>query len=191
MQNLLRKHAGREIEDLALPFFCLSSCLDDGSSNIHNHGSLSRALQATASMPGIMPPTVVNGRLAIDGAVLNGLPVDLMWRQPVGEVIAVNLAAHGQVEVDYADTPNAWAVLRGRMLPFTRRYQVPAMATVVLKATELATMSNVRAQGARASLLIEPDVRQFGLTEVEAFDRIVAAGYECAKAALQPGANKK
>lgn len=187
MQKLILEHAAREIEDLALPFFCISSSLDDGSVNLHERGSLARALQATASMPGILPPTVVNGRLAIDGAVLDSLPVDLMWQQAVGEVIAVSMSTHRQVQVDYADTPSAWAVLRGRWLPFTKRYQVPAMMTVVLKATELATMANVRAQGERASLLLEPDVKRFGLTEVNAFDRIVAAGYECAAAALETG----
>ncbi|HET6563925.1 MAG TPA: cyclic nucleotide-binding and patatin-like phospholipase domain-containing protein, partial [Xanthomonadales bacterium] len=63
MQRLLRQHADVQIEDLPIPFFCVSSSLDDGSVNVHQSGSLARALQATASMPGILPPTVVNGRL--------------------------------------------------------------------------------------------------------------------------------
>jgi NTE family protein len=184
MQRLLRQHADVQIEDLPIPFFCISSRLDDGSVNVHDSGSMARALQATASMPGILPPTVINGRLAVDGAVLNGLPVDVMWQQAVGEVIAVSLAAHGTMEVGYEDTPSAWAVLRNRWWPFAKPYRVPAMMTVVLKATELATLNSVRAQGERASLLIEPDVRHFGLTEVQAFDDILAAGFEAAEEAL-------
>jgi NTE family protein len=184
MQRLLREHADVQIEDLPIPFFCISSNLDDGSINVHQSGSMARALQATASMPGILPPTVVNGRLAVDGAVLNGLPVDVMWQQAVGEVIAVSLAAHGTMEVDYTDTPSAWAVLRNRWLPFTRPYRVPAMMTVVLKATELATMNIVRLQGERASLLIQPDVRRFALTEVRAFDDILQSGYAAAEETL-------
>jgi NTE family protein len=187
MRRLLSQHADLQIEDMPIPFFCVSSFLDDGSAHMHEQGSLARALSATASMPGILPPTVVNGRLAVDGAVLDSLPVDAMWRHPVGEVIAVSMAAHGQVEVDYTDTPSAWAVLRGRFLPFTRRYRVPAMMTVVLKATELATLADLRAQGQRASLLLEPDVKRFGLTEVNSFDRIVAAGYDCAVKVFRSG----
>ncbi len=185
MRRLLHEHADLQIEDMPVPFFCISSCLDDGTANFHNSGSLARALSASASMPGILPPTVVNGRLAVDGAVLDSLPVDAMWRQPVGEVIAVSLAAHGQVEVDYTDTPSGWAMLWGKLLPFTRRYRVPAMMTVVLKATELATLADLRAQGMRASLLLEPDVRRFGLTEVNSFEQIVVAGYDCAVATLR------
>jgi len=184
MQRLLREHADVQIEDLPIPFFCVSSSLDDGTVNVHRKGSMARALQATASMPGILPPTVVNGRLAVDGAVLNSLPVDVMWQQAVGEVIAVSLAAHGTLKVDYSDTPSAWAVLRNRWLPFARPYRVPAMMTVVLKATELATLQDVRLQGERASLLIQPDVRRFGLTEVRAFDDILGAGTLAAETVL-------
>lgn len=185
MRRLLNQHVDLQIEDLPIPFFCISSSLDDGTANFHNSGSLARALSASASMPGILPPTVINGRLAVDGGVLDSLPVDAMWRQPVGEVIAVSLAAHRKVEVDYTDTPSGWAMLRSKLLPFTRRYRVPAMMTVVIKATELATLADTRAQGKRASLLLEPDVRRFGLTEVNSFERILAAGYECAVATLK------
>jgi NTE family protein len=69
-------------------------------------------------------------------------------------------------------------------LPFTRRYRVPSLSTVLLKATELGTLERVRLQGAQADLLLRPSVRQFGMTEVKAFDRIVEAGYEYAKTAL-------
>jgi NTE family protein len=181
MQRLLRAQTDVNIEDLPLPFFCISSSLDDGSPNFHRTGLLSRALEATASMPGIFPPTVVDRHLAVDGSVLNSLPVDIMWQQPVGQVVAIDLAAHRSHSADYEDIPSAWALLWSRILPMGKRYRVPGLMTVMLKSTELATMAQVKAQGARASLLLSPDVRRFGLTEVKAFERIVQAGYEEAK----------
>ena len=56
----------------------------------------------------------------------------------------------------------------------------------MLKATELGTLERVRELGRQADLLLKPPVRQFGMTEVRAFDRIVQAGYEHAMAEL-PG----
>jgi predicted acylesterase/phospholipase RssA/CRP-like cAMP-binding protein len=185
MRRLIGNHARQDIEDLPLPFFCISSRLDNGMPNVHRSGSLARALQATASMPGILPPTVVGGHLAVDGSVLNSLPVDLMWQQPVGRVIAVSLSTHRDLPVEYAETPGAWSILFSRMNPFGRRQRVPALVTVLLKATELATLRNVREQGGRASLLLQPEVRHFGLTEVRAFDRVVEAGYRCALEGLR------
>ncbi|HET6592688.1 MAG TPA: hypothetical protein VFG48_07210 [Xanthomonadales bacterium] len=80
--------------------------------------------------------------------------------------------------------PSSWAVLRGRYLPFATRYRVPGLSTVLLKSTELGTLERVRSLGKQADLLLRPPVRQFGMTEVRSFDRIVQAGYETAMAEL-------
>jgi len=186
MERLLRTHLDLMIEDLPTPFFCVSCHVDSGSMILHERGYLPDALRATAAIPGIIPPAVVEGRLAMDGGVINNLPVDIMQQKPVGTIIAVDLSAHQRVEVEYTRMPSAWAILRGRYLPFTRRYRgVPNLYTVLLKATEMGTLERVRKVGAQADLLLRPPVRQFGMTEVKAFDRIVQAGYEHARKELE------
>jgi len=178
MERLLRKHLDLMIEDLPLPFFCVSCHLDNGAMRVHDRGYVPDALRASAAIPGIIPPAVVDQRLAIDGAVINNLPVDIMQHKPVGTIIAVDLSADSVVKVDYPTLPSPWAVLRGRYLPFAPRYRVPGLSTVLLKATELGTLAHVREQARKADLLLQPQVRQFGMTEVRSFDRIVQAGYE-------------
>jgi NTE family protein len=184
MARLIRQYFDFPIEDLQTPFFCISCHLDTGEPKIHERGNLAAAVRAGASIPGIIPPAVVDHRLAVDGAVINNLPVDIMQRKPVGRIVAVDLASHRRVEVDYGETPSALAVLRGRYLPFARKYRVPGFSTVMLKATELGTMARMREAGRQADLLLKPPVRRFGMTEVRAFDRIVQAGYEHALAEL-------
>jgi predicted acylesterase/phospholipase RssA/CRP-like cAMP-binding protein len=186
MARLIRQYYDFPIEDLRTPFFCVSCHLDTGEAKVHERGNLAHAVRAGASIPGIIPPAVVDRRLAVDGAVINNLPVDIMQRKPVGQIVAVDLSSHRRVEVDYAETPSALTVLRGRYSPFGRKYRVPGFSTVMLKATELGTMARVREAGRQADLLLKPPVRQFGMTEVRAFDRIVQAGYEHAMAEL-PG----
>jgi predicted acylesterase/phospholipase RssA len=75
-------------------------------------------------------------------------------------------------------------VLAGRYLPFVRLHRVPNLSTIMLKATELGTLERVEEQGKQADLLLSPPVRQFGMTEVKAFDRIVQAGYDYAMTEL-------
>jgi predicted acylesterase/phospholipase RssA/CRP-like cAMP-binding protein len=185
MDRLLRAHLDLMIEDLPTPFYCVSCHLDTGTMNVHERGYLPDALRASAAIPGIIPPAVVDGRLAVDGAVINNLPVDIMQRKPVGTIVAVDLSAHQVVTVDYAKVPTAWAILRSRYLPFARKYRAPGLATVLLKATELGTLERVRKLGAEADLLLRPPVRQFGMTEVKSFDRIVQAGYQHARQELE------
>jgi predicted acylesterase/phospholipase RssA len=186
MDRLLRKNLDLMIEDLPIPFFCVSCHLDNGAMRVHDAGYLPDALRASASIPGIIPPAVVDHRLTVDGAVINNLPVDIMQQKPVGTIVAVDLSADNVVEVDYPALPSAWAVLRGRYLPFSRKYRVPGLSTVLLKATELGTLARVRELGRQADLLLQPPVRQFGMTEVKSFDRIVQAGYEHAMEQLPP-----
>lgn len=178
MDRLLKEHLDFEIEDLPTPFFCLSCHLDTGDVTLHERGNVADAVRAGASIPGIIPPAVVNRRLAVDGMVVNNLPVDVMQRKPVGTIVAVDLSSDKQYEVDYEKTPPAWSILRGRYLPFAKRHRVPGFSTVMLRATELGTLARVRELGRQADLLLKPPVRAFGMTEVRAFDRIVEAGYQ-------------
>jgi predicted acylesterase/phospholipase RssA/CRP-like cAMP-binding protein len=177
MERLIGEYLAGEIEDLPLPYFCLSSGLGSGQTRVHERGSLPLALRASVSLPGVFPPAVIDGQLSIDGGILDNLPVDRMRDRPVGCIVAVDVTARQTYEVDYPSVPSPWAVLAGRYLPFRRRHRVPGFLSVMLKAAEIGTMAAAREAGRRADLLIRPEVSRFSLTDVRNFDAIVAAGY--------------
>ena len=178
MERLLKAQLDMQIEDLPIPYFCVSSMLDGTRTNVHERGALIDALRASAALPGMLPPVVVDGRLAIDGSVINSLPVDVMKEKLVGKVIAVDLSSRRDYLVDYDTLPSPWAVLRGRLLPFARRHRVPGLASTLLKATEIGTMARTKELCKQADLLLQPPVGGFSMTEVRGFDRIVQVGYE-------------
>ena len=184
IKRLLKVHLDYQIEDLPLPYYCVSTNLGRGTLNIHESGSLVDAIRASAALPGLLPPMVVDQELAVDGAILNNLPVDIMQQKPVGRIIAVDFSAPVPAQVDYPETPSPWAVLRGRWLPFAPRYRVPSLISSILKTTETGGLEKVRRQGQMADLLIDPDIRKFGMTDVKSFDRIIEAGYQRACALL-------
>lgn len=185
MEHGLQTSLDFNIEDMPVPFFCISSILDSGELNLHETGKLSTALRASAALPAVLPPAVVNRRLSIDGSVLNSLPVDIMQNKPVGRIIAVDLSSHKSYEVEYKDFPSPWAIMAGRLLPFLRKYRVPSLSTTILKATEIGTQAQVRVSGQQADLLLRPPVRKFGLTSVKAYDQVVDAGYHYARTELE------
>jgi predicted acylesterase/phospholipase RssA/CRP-like cAMP-binding protein len=185
MERLIAEHLAGDIEDLPVPFFCVSSNLGQGTPHVHTRGRLVTALRASVSLPGVFPPAVVDGQLTIDGGILDNLPVDLMRRQPVGKVIAIDLTSRQSYKVEYGAVPSPWAVLAGRFLPFAKRHRVPSFMSLMLKATEIGTMAAVRASGERADLLLRPPVSRFSLTDVLSFDEIVEAGYQYTRQALE------
>jgi NTE family protein len=184
MERLIEEHLPGQIEDLPVPFFCVSSNLGNGSVQVHDRGSLPRALRASVSLPGIFPPAVVNGQLAVDGGILDNLPVDLMRGRPVGRVIAVDLSSRKDYTVDYESVPSPWRVLAGRAFPLAKRYRVPSPVALMLMAMSIGAIGSARAAGARADLLIRPPVGGFSFTDVRVFDRVVDVGYRAARQAL-------
>jgi len=68
---------------------------------------------------------------------------------------------------------------------------VPPLATIMLKATEIGTLGRMRELGKRADILLQPDVRGFGITQVKTFDQIVDAGYQCAIRDLEDWPNNR
>jgi predicted acylesterase/phospholipase RssA/CRP-like cAMP-binding protein len=187
MERLIDAHLPGEIEDLPVPFFCVSSNLGNGSVQVHDRGSLPRSLRASVSLPGIFPPAVINGQLSVDGGILDNLPVDLMRARPVGRVIAVDLSSRKDYTVDYESVPSPWRVLAGRMLPLSTRYRVPSPVSLMLMAMSIGTIGSARAAGARADLLVRPPVGGFSFTEVRNFDRVVEVGYREAQKAIAEG----
>ncbi|HSG90334.1 MAG TPA: cyclic nucleotide-binding and patatin-like phospholipase domain-containing protein [Pseudomonadales bacterium] len=176
MTSLSKDLLRGDIEDLPIPFFCVSSNINTGLVNVHESGPIWRATNASAALPGVLPPMVHEGELAVDGAVLNNLPVDIMESKPVGVVFAVELSSRAEHRVAYEDVPSPWAVLRGRLVPSATRHSVPGIATMLLKSTEVATRARVLEMGARADILFRPPVHRFPMMSVAHFDETVDVG---------------
>jgi predicted acylesterase/phospholipase RssA/CRP-like cAMP-binding protein len=185
LQRLVREHFDVDIEDLPIPYFCVSSHLDRGDVTVHERGRLWRAIRASVALPGILPPAVVDGHLAVDGAILNNLPVDLMRQRPVGCVIGVDLSARKpHATVEYEEVPGPLAMLSSRLLPFRRRKSLPDIVSLMMKASFVSSFAHSRSMHHYADLMLAPPVHGFGLLEVGAFDRIVQVGYEHAQERL-------
>ena len=181
MERLTRHHLRGNIEDLPIPFFCVSALLDTGELRVEERGPIWRALRATAALPGLMPPAVMDQRLVVDGSVVNNLPIDIMRSKPVGRVVAVDVTTRRTYQVDYDELPSSWSVFGSRVVPWRKRHRVPGVISVLMKSAEIGTAARVREMAASADLLIRPPVSGFSLTDVNSFDRIVAAGYDHAR----------
>ena len=65
----LKEHFGdKQVSDLWLPFFCISSNLTSGSYQLHRRGSVRHALRASIAIPGLLPPVTQDNNVLVDGA---------------------------------------------------------------------------------------------------------------------------
>jgi predicted acylesterase/phospholipase RssA/CRP-like cAMP-binding protein len=177
-----------QIEDLWLPYFCVSSNLSRAQMMVHRAGPLWLGLRASISLPGILPPVAHEGDLLVDGALLRNLPADVM-REAIGggTIIAVDVSAETdmQHEHPYQDSISGWRILWSRLNPFTQALPVPNIAAVLQRSAELASVVMQREALLRGiDLYIRVPLKQFGMLDFHQASDIIAAGHGVAREKL-------
>jgi NTE family protein len=181
VEDRLREHFGEAlIEDLGIPFFAVSTDLVAGDVRIHRGGLLRKALRASISLPGILPPVLDGDKgLLVDGAVLKNFPVDILRDLHRGPIIGVDVARRDGIDPeDFRDPPGffGWIAAHGLQSP-------PPIASLLMRSATLAVDPWEGRSG--ADLLIAPEMGDMDMRDWKRFDEIVAGGYEAAVAALQ------
>jgi NTE family protein len=179
--------AGKDIEDLWLPFFCVSSNYTQACEHVHARGNLKRAIMASMAIPGVFPPIIDGNDLLVDGGLFNNMPVDVMAATGVRTVLAVDLRPQDKPRgpLDFDKVPGTWALLLDRLRPKAdRRYRLPSMLTTLITTTTLNSHQKMRLMADDVDLMFNPDVSRFGMLEWRSYDALVEAGYRHAQQVL-------
>jgi len=184
VSRLLEREYGEVlVEDLRLPFFCVSANLTSGRAFEHTEGLLSKALRASVAIPGVMPPVFRDRDVLVDGAAINNLPVDIMHRRQPGLVIGSDAGAEYSfsAEQSSAAAPPFWKFFaRGR--GGRRRINI---FQILMHAGMVNSVASLAAQRTLADVLLKPPLTNIDLLDWHAFDRAIEAGYEYARRALE------
>lgn len=84
----------REIQELPLPLAIVATDIGTGERVVLRSGSLTKAMRATMSVPGLMAPVELDGRKLVDGGLVDNVPVAVA-RELCGadRIIAVNVGS--------------------------------------------------------------------------------------------------
>jgi NTE family protein len=78
-------------DQLPIPFRCVATDLVSADAVVLDRGSLPKALRATMALPGIFSPVEYDGRVLVDGGLVENLPVEATRDMGANFVIAVML----------------------------------------------------------------------------------------------------
>jgi NTE family protein len=172
--QLLKREVGDvDIEDLPLPFFCISTNLTRGELYVHRQGPLWRALRASVAIPGVLPPVFQENQILVDGGVLNNLPVDVMRSFGRGRVIGVDVGTeHSLVACDDVDETSVFGRLR-----LLRARRAPSIIQLLLRAGSLSSALSNTANREQSSVLLAPPLQGIDVLDWKSFDRALDAGY--------------
>jgi NTE family protein len=89
---LLPYSAPKSFDDLPTPFRCVAADLVTGKQEVFASGSISNALRATMSIPGVFAPVRAGTKILADGGLLNNLPTDVLKKMGPDVAIGVHLS---------------------------------------------------------------------------------------------------
>lgn len=177
----LAEHFGNVlIEDMKLPFFCVSTDLAHGVTRIHRTGLLRAALRATISLPGILPPVVTeDSAVLVDGAVVNNFPVDIMQEAHRGFTIGVDVARETGIHArDFLNPPTffRWVATRGFQ-------SAPPIASLLMRTATIGMTPWAGRE--KTDLLIIPELQHIEMRDWKSYDKATSSGYQAAVESLK------
>lgn len=100
IQGLLVSYIGGiRFSDMRIPFACVATDIETGEEVVIDQGSVSEAVRASISIPGIFAVARWKGRYLVDGGVVNPVPVNVLKRMGASFIIAVNVIPEVSEEV--------------------------------------------------------------------------------------------
>ncbi|XP_042304292.1 patatin-like phospholipase domain-containing protein 6 isoform X4 [Sceloporus undulatus] len=175
----------KQIEDLWLPYFNVTTDITASAMRVHKDGSVWRYVRASASYTPYLPPICdpKDSHLLVDGCYVNNVPADIARNMGAKTVIAIDVGSQDETDLcNYGDSLSGWWLLWKRFNPWAEKVKVPDMAEIQ---SRLAYVSCVRqlevVKSSSYCEYIRPPIDRFKTMDFGKFDEIYDVGYQHGK----------
>jgi NTE family protein len=148
------------MEKLPLRFYAVATDIATGQEAVFVSGNTGKAVRSSCSVPGVFQPVKMSGKTYVDGGVVSPVAVEVARRYDADVVIAVDISGgiDGEVPEGAMDT--------------------------ILKSVDVMYSRIAEHQLRKADVVIRPNVRNIGSTEMEKRHQAILEGEKAAFAAL-------
>lgn len=162
LEEFVEKHVKvKRIEDTKIPFYPIATDLNTGETVILEKGPLSKAIRASASIPGIFTPVTFGNRMLVDGGVSNNIACDVAKNTKGADiVIAVNL------------------------LKNIKNFDIKSVMDVIGQSINIMMHETNKPKLAYADVVIEPDTYGIALFDFTKKKELMEAGIKATKEAI-------
>ncbi len=185
--RMMKYLAGVRIEDLPATFVATATEIVTGHEILINKGSLVTAMRASYALPGVFEPVECNGRILVDGALVNPVPVSICRMHERRSVVAVNLNydlfGRAAVLQHSAEDPDAETEYAGIKLRKTDGNRI-GITGVMVEAFNIIQdrIARARMAGDPPDLSIQPKLGHIGLTDFHKAKDAIEIGYQATMA---------
>ncbi|MGR3993129.1 patatin-like phospholipase family protein [Pseudomonas sp. 1121_17] len=152
----------RDFDKLPIPFRAVATDIASGEKVVFRRGHLPQVIRASMSIPAVFAPVEMDGRLLVDGGMVDNIPLDVAREMGVDLAIVVDIGT-----------------------PLRDRKQLNTVVDVLNQSITLMTRRNSEEQLAnlhRDDILIQPPLAAFGVTDFGRTAEMIEAGYRATRA---------
>ncbi len=159
LEKVLNEVIGeREFTDLDRQFSVVATDIQTGEPVVLSTGSVSHAVRASCSIPGIFAPTTWGDRILVDGGLVDDVPVDIVRDMGADAVVGVDL----NEDRGHADPPDN-------------------LIDVFYQSLNILIYNAAKSKKRTADIMISPDLAGFKYYSLRRIDELVAAGEDACR----------
>lgn len=151
----------RDFKELPIPFFCMATNIETGESLVLDKGRLAEAVTASAALPSLFQPVIIDGNILIDGGVTNNFPVEELRAKGMDIIIGV-------------DVQDA----------LKDRESLKSAPDILLQINNFRTIRAMEAKAELTDIYIKPDIKDFSVISFDEGKDIIANGEVAARTNL-------
>ena len=165
-----------DFDALPIPFRAVATDIGTGEAVVFSQGDLALAIRGSMSVPAAFAPLRIDGRLLVDGGIVNNVPVDVVKAMGADRVIAVDVGAplldDSELNSPFAITMQMLDVLMKQRTAQVMAAMDPRDVKIVPDLGDIGSASFDRAvdaiaPGEVAALRVLPRLRELSLGEAE------------------------
>jgi len=152
-------------DQLPIPFRAVASDIANGDPVVLERGDLATAVRASMSLPGVFQPVRIDGRVLVDGGIIDNVPIQVVRDMGATRVIAVDV---GSPPLDPDQLGNPTTVLN-------------QVVSVLINRQVQASLDQLRT----GDVLIRPDIGDISTRDFDRSMEAVLPGEQAARAQLE------
>jgi len=151
-------------DKLRIPYRAVATNIENGEAFIIKSGNIARAMRASMSIPGVLPPITIENTLLVDGGIANNIPINIIREMGADIVITVDVSA-----------------------PLSDQNEIKSSVDVTGQLTTILTrrIADIQIKTLKGNdILITPGEREISSSDFEKYPELIKAGETAAIKAL-------
>jgi NTE family protein len=151
-----------DFNKLKIPFFCVATNIENGEQVILNKGNLVNSMIASSAFPSLFSPVEIDGKLLLDGGIVNNYPVEKVREMGADIIIGVD------VQDGLSD-----------------RNDLKKATRILGQISVIQSMEKMKKKIANTDIYIKPDIKNFGIISFDKGVEIIKKGEDAAFAVYE------